>query len=119
MMRCQWYQLDHMQIICTLRQTDDHATTPFFTGRMPFLPPNQQQHQSIEGTILEISHKSSTIKYPVYLLTLHTVMVYLQTVTHLNTNQAQHGVTLLVCTLLLPLGQTITRCSMWIVEFCS
>jgi len=39
MMRWQWYQLDHMQVICTLRQTDDHATTPFFTGRMPFLPP--------------------------------------------------------------------------------
>jgi len=34
--------------VCTLLQTDNHASTPtlsFFTGRMPFVPPNQQ-HQS-------------------------------------------------------------------------
>jgi len=40
----QWHQLGHMQI-CTSLQTDNHASTPpltFFTGRMPFLPPNQQ-----------------------------------------------------------------------------
>jgi len=24
----QWHQLDHMQIICTLLQTDNHASTP-------------------------------------------------------------------------------------------
>jgi len=38
--------------VCTSLQTDNHASTPllsFFTGRMPFLPPNQQ-HQSTEGT---------------------------------------------------------------------
>jgi len=31
--------------LCTSLQTDNHASTPplsFFTGRMPFLPPNQQ-----------------------------------------------------------------------------
>jgi len=49
-MRWQWHQLDHTQIICTSLQTD---TMPLpnlsvFTGRMPFLPPNQQ-HQSTEG----------------------------------------------------------------------
>jgi len=46
----QWHQLGHMQV-CTSLQTDNHATTPplsFFTGRMPFLPPNQQR-QSTEG----------------------------------------------------------------------
>ena len=46
----QWHQLGHMQV-CTLLQTDNHASTPplsFFTGRMPFLPPNQQC-QSTEG----------------------------------------------------------------------
>jgi len=47
----QWYQLGHMQV-CTSLQTDNHASTPpllvFFTGRMPFLPTNQQ-HQSTEG----------------------------------------------------------------------
>ena len=44
--------LGHMQV-CSLLQTDNHASTPttqFFTGRMPFLPPNQQR-QSTEGTI--------------------------------------------------------------------
>ena len=45
----QWYQLGHMQV-CTSLLTDNHAsTTPLvFTGRMPFLPPNQQR-QSTEG----------------------------------------------------------------------
>jgi len=54
----QWRQLGHMQV-CTLLQTNNHASTPslsFFTGQMPFLPPNQQR-QSTEGTniiILEV-----------------------------------------------------------------
>ena len=46
----QWHQLGHMQVR-TLLQADNHASTPplrFFTGQMPFLPPNQQ-HQSTEG----------------------------------------------------------------------
>jgi len=46
----QWHQLDHMQI-CTSPQTDNHASTArlsFLTGRMTFLPPNQQR-QSTEG----------------------------------------------------------------------
>ena len=40
----QWNPLGHMQV-CTSLQTDNHASTSlleFFTGRMPFLPPNQQ-----------------------------------------------------------------------------
>ena len=48
----QWHQLGHMQV-CTSLQTDNHASTPplsFFTGRMPFLPPNQQ-HWSTEGNV--------------------------------------------------------------------
>jgi len=35
--------------VCTSLQTDNHASTPttqFFTGRMPFLPPNQQRHST-------------------------------------------------------------------------
>jgi len=45
-----WHQLGHIQV-CTSLQTDNHTSTPplcFFTGRMPFLPPNQQC-QSTEG----------------------------------------------------------------------
>jgi len=40
----QWHQLGHMQV-CTSLKTDNHASTPplsFFTGRMPFLLPNQR-----------------------------------------------------------------------------
>jgi len=51
--------------VCTSLQTDNHASTPplnFFTGRMPFLPPNQQR-QSTEGhyftvNILDINKKA-------------------------------------------------------------
>jgi len=46
----QWHQLGHIQI-CTWLQTDNHASIPplsFFTGRIPFLLPDQQR-QSTEG----------------------------------------------------------------------
>jgi len=49
----QWHQLDHVQIICTSLHADKHASTQFFTGRMPFLPPNQQR-QSTEGNVSAI-----------------------------------------------------------------
>jgi len=58
----QWNPLGHMQV-CTSHQTDNHAITPplsFFTGRMPFLPPNQQ-HQSTEG-ITSGSNVSQNLK---------------------------------------------------------
>jgi len=54
----QWLQLRHMQV-CTSLQTDNRASTPplsFFTGRMPFLLPNQQS-QSIEGNISLLTSK--------------------------------------------------------------
>ena len=57
----QWHQLGHMQV-CTLLQTDNHTSTPpllFFTGRMPFLPPNQQC-QSTEGNALKATTTSTT-----------------------------------------------------------
>jgi len=45
----QWHQLGHMQV-CTSLQRDNHASIhhSFVTGRMHFLPPNQQR-QSTEG----------------------------------------------------------------------
>jgi len=56
MMGWQWHQLDHMQIICTSLQMDNHASTSpvsFFTGWTPFLLPNQQrQSQSTEGKMV-------------------------------------------------------------------
>jgi len=60
----QWHQLGHMQV-CTSIQTDNHASTPplCFTGRMPFLPPNQLR-QSTEGTkgVAEPGAKSETVE---------------------------------------------------------
>jgi len=42
MMRWQWHQLDHMQIICTSRQTDNHAiTSPLSFYRPDALPAAQ------------------------------------------------------------------------------
>ena len=43
----QWHRLGHMQV-CNSLQTDNHASTPlsFFTGRMPFVPPNQQRQST-------------------------------------------------------------------------
>jgi len=55
----QWHQLgwmDGVEFNAPLdtaapdRQPCQHPTTLFFTGRMPFLPPNHQ-HQSTEGTL--------------------------------------------------------------------
>jgi len=49
----QWHQLGNMQV-CTSLQTDNHASTSplsFFTGRMQFLPSNQQR-QRTEGKTL-------------------------------------------------------------------
>jgi len=43
-----WHQLGNMQV-CTSLQTDNHASNPplmFFTGWMPFLPPNQQRQSN-------------------------------------------------------------------------
>jgi len=41
-MRWQWHQLDHMQIVCSSLQTDNHASTPSVflqAGCSPFLTP--------------------------------------------------------------------------------
>jgi len=57
----QWHQLGDRQV-CTSLQTDNRTSTSllkFFTGRMPFLPPNQQC-QSTEGMILTVSVDSKT-----------------------------------------------------------
>jgi len=35
----QSHQVGHMQV-CILLHTDNHVSAQFFTGRMPFLPPN-------------------------------------------------------------------------------
>jgi len=50
----QWNQLGNMQV-CTLLQTDNYTSIPLlslFTGRMPFLQPNQQR-KSTEGNSIQ------------------------------------------------------------------
>jgi len=41
--------------LATDRQPRQHPSSQFFTGRMPFLPPNQQR-QSTEGIVPEVSN---------------------------------------------------------------
>jgi len=62
----QWHQLGHMQV-CTLLQTDNHASNPplgFLTGRMPFLSPNQQRQSTedkgTEGRNVKQKHTQPT-----------------------------------------------------------
>ena len=74
----QWHQLGHMKV-CTLLQIDNHASTPlttqFFTGRMLFLPPNQQ-HQSTEGKSNEGKYFSiSLTKYHFFTIRCRNVIV--------------------------------------------
>jgi len=60
----QWNPLGHMQV-CTMLQADNYTSTPplnFFTGRMPFLPPNQQR-QSTEGLTQSFSSSCCTRKF--------------------------------------------------------
>jgi len=66
----QWHQLGYMQV-CTSLQTDNHASTPplSFTGRMPFLPPNQQR-QSTEGKIQPNTQQFNNLPSAAGLLTV-------------------------------------------------
>jgi len=66
----QWHQLGHMQV-CTLLQTDNHPSASllkYFTGRMPFLPPNQQR-QSTEGKLINfntLEHRQKHLRNAYY-----------------------------------------------------
>jgi len=66
MMGWQWYQVDHMQIICTSVQTEKHASTSslnFLIDRMLFLTPNQQRHSTEDNwTSLRWWWKNTAIK---------------------------------------------------------
>ena len=66
MMGWQWHKLDHMQIICTSFQTDNHTGTSslsfFWGGQILFLI-TSQQCQSIEGyQTFEFINKSTKQK---------------------------------------------------------
>jgi len=60
----QWHQLGCMQV-CASLQTNNHASTSplsFFTGRMPFLPPNQQCKSTEGPNMLEKNYKHLHLK---------------------------------------------------------
>jgi len=80
----QWHQLGLMQVYTTL-QSDNHASTPplsFFTGRMPFLPPNQQR-QSTEG------QKSMSCTVYLWTLVLIALVVFPRVQTDGGTNTTE------------------------------
>jgi len=51
MMGWQWHQLDHMQIICTSHQTDNHASTTPVSFHSPDALPAAQPTASKEHSI--------------------------------------------------------------------
>jgi len=54
MMEWQWHQLDHMQIICTSLQADNHASTSSLNFYRPDALLDAQQCQSTESNISHI-----------------------------------------------------------------
>jgi len=76
----QWHQLDHMQIICTTLQTDNHANHSIFMGRMLFLMP-KQQCQSTEGGCSSLLQKSDQC----------FALTAINTVSVKNTNKPRFG----------------------------
>jgi len=54
------------------RKPCQHPATQFFTGRMPFLPPNQQhQHQRTEGQPSDIKEQFSAVDKPMTETIMH------------------------------------------------
>ena len=84
----QWYQLNHMQTICTLLQIDNHTdTSPLNFYRSDALPQGMQGQVNLVGW-------------------LHTEMVNCpNTITHPSTNQDRRSITLLKCQVMLLLCQ--------------
>jgi len=84
MMGWQWHQLDHMQIICTLLQTDNHASTsPLTFYRKDALPAAQPtaSKQSTEGT----PHTSTKLKRIPCIR--KRVFIYLYFILHLHVSK--------------------------------
>jgi len=46
----QWHQVDHMQIICTSLQTDNHTSTSPLSLQMPFLLHKQQRQSTVDNS---------------------------------------------------------------------
>jgi len=79
----QWHQLGHMQV-CTSLQADNLPTTQFFTGRMPFLPPNQRR-QCTEGKGLQ--QLLVTLVFVMQIVMIHKEKVARREIGELTTNK--------------------------------
>jgi len=102
----QWHQLGRMQV-CTSLQADNHASTPplsFFTGRMLFLPPNQQCQRYLNSKIKTSLDLNEAREDGVFGMQWHqldhmqTVCTLLQTDNHSNTSslsKVNHSLSLL------------------------
>ena len=78
MMEWQLHQLDHMQVICTLLQTNNHASTSsleFFTGWMLFLLSNQQRQITTEAHVWQGADRSGQAAHPLHFLYLPTTIL--------------------------------------------
>jgi len=73
MMGWQWHQLDHMQIICTLLETDNHASTsPLSFYRPDTLPTAHPPNgvKALKAYIQEQRHTQSTDGRQMHQITL-------------------------------------------------
>jgi len=55
--------LDHMQIICTSLQTDNHTSTSSLSFYRPDALPNSQQCQSIKDNVSALKAVSERVKF--------------------------------------------------------
>jgi len=69
----QWHQLDHMQIICTLLQTDNHASTSPLSFYRPDAPPAAQPTASKHWRQTKQSTECKAFK--IMLNNLHPMML--------------------------------------------
>jgi len=59
----QWHQLGHMQV-CTLLQTEYHASTPPLTFLQAFLAPNQQRQSTEASQREKFKHSRFVVSSP-------------------------------------------------------
>jgi len=64
---------------CTTSQTDNHIhpTTKFLTGRIPFLPPNEQRQSTDAKTKLNQKLKAVVVVVIIIMVTVSTVAMIL------------------------------------------
>jgi len=63
-----------MQVCTSLNGADNHASTPplsYFTGQMPFLPPNQQRQRTEGMTITILVENNNNNKLELNKLTIN------------------------------------------------